>query len=758
MLCSLIVFSATAGIAADEKQDDKPALPGLRQPGDANVFELKDESSKIDPTNTDALAQYMAGLLAQRRGDLPAAADAFQKAVETAPKSPAPLKALALVQLRLGRTADGMKSANKAIQLDPDDYETRLQLALLQAGLNEPVKATEMIDAALKSTTLKKESREFITIHQVRGRLLLAQQKLGPAADSYEVILQALERPEDFGLNFRDHQALLKDRASGYDVTGRILLEAGRTDSAIKAFEALSRLDSNRPGEHHLMLARAYFMKDQLADSEKNLDTYFMTGRRDAASLNLLQDLYRATSRSDALIERLTALTENATDAVPVRMFVGQTLVDQGKIDEAAAVYQKLLDEKGDVDAYLGLMRVEIARKNAEGLLTTMSRAIRARIQPQELMPLAANVAANEPFARELIQACEQTWKEKPNELNAAVTFFCASVARELKLVENEGTLLQATLESNPNRNMTVEVLDRYGANLLEQEKFAQAARVYRQMVSIPGLNEGQRLQSLYLLSQAESMDDNHTAAIEAIKTAIEMRSEIPLLHYQLGLLLFQADQLDDAEAQLKRTLTLFPNDAENVLKVQFMLAGVYSQQSQWQKAIDQYQVVLKVEGITDDITRRVKLGLSNAYVQNGDMPSGEKILEEVYELDPTEPGVNNDLGYLYADQGKNLEKAEKMIRIAVAAQPDNPAYLDSLGWVLFRLERFEEARTELIKACADPDYKDATILEHLGDVHQALKQPEEAKKAWQEALQIEQESERRDETIVKRITEKLGN
>ena len=46
---------------------------------------------------------------------------------------------------------------------------------------------------------------------------------------------------------------------------------------------------------------------------------------------------------------------------------------------------------------------------------------------------------------------------------------------------------------------------------------------------------------------------------------------------------------------------------------------------------------------------------------------------------------MNNDLGYLYAEQGKNLEKAETMIRKAVADEPENSAYLDSLGWVLFK-------------------------------------------------------------------------
>ena len=72
-------------------------------------------------------------------------------------------------------------------------------------------------------------------------------------------------------------------------------------------------------------------------------------------------------------------------------------------------------------------------------------------------------------------------------------------------------------------------------------------------------------------------------------------------------------------------------------------------------------------------------------YVNLGDFSKGEAELETLLQRNPDEAGVNNDLGYLYADQGKNLEKAEAMIRKALREEPKNAAYLDSLGWVLFK-------------------------------------------------------------------------
>ena len=138
-------------------------------------------------------------------------------------------------------------------------------------------------------------------------------------------------------------------------------------------------------------------------------------------------------------------------------------------------------------------------------------------------------------------------------------------------------------------------------------------------------------------------------------------------------------------------------------------------------------------------------------------LANGQRILEEVYAQSPDDPGVNNDLGYLYAEQNKNLEKAEKMVRIAVAAEPENPAYLDSLGWVLYRLGKNEEALEALNKANANPEYRDSTIIEHLGDVEKALGKEKEARKSWMEAQSVESESASPDEAILKRLRDKLG-
>jgi tetratricopeptide (TPR) repeat protein len=125
----------------------------------------------------------------------------------------------------------------------------------------------------------------------------------------------------------------------------------------------------------------------------------------------------------------------------------------------------------------------------------------------------------------------------------------------------------------------------------------------------------------------------------------------------------------------------------------------------------------------------------------------------------PDSSSYNNDLGYVLADNNRELDNAEKMIRKALEEDrkarsevPDLPpelnhdstAYLDSLGWVLFRKKQYKEAKKELLEATKDKeDGQHVEILDHLADVHMALGEKAEAIAVWKKALAQEVTSPR---------------
>src|SRR3989449_7465043 len=92
----------------------------------------------------------------------------------------------------------------------------------------------------------------------------------------------------------------------------------------------------------------------------------------------------------------------------------------------------------------------------------------------------------------------------------------------------------------------------------------------------------------------------------------------------------------------------------------------------------------------------------------------------------------------MWAEHGIHLDKARELIERALKAEPKNAAYLDSLGWVLFKLNQPKEALGHLLKAIELSKEPDATVFDHLGDVYAALKEPDKAREAWRKSLDLE--------------------
>ena len=114
------------------------------------------------------------------------------------------------------------------------------------------------------------------------------------------------------------------------------------------------------------------------------------------------------------------------------------------------------------------------------------------------------------------------------------------------------------------------------------------------------------------------------------------------------------------------------------------------------------------------------------------------RLLERIFALDEDDVGVNNDLGYCWADQGVNLTKAEYMIRKALGAKPQTVAFQDSLGWVLYKQGKFAAAQRVFAQAVkGDPSELHSIILDHAGDTNWRLGRKTEAIRHWKLAVRM---------------------
>jgi len=137
-----------------------------------------------------------------------------------------------------------------------------------------------------------------------------------------------------------------------------------------------------------------------------------------------------------------------------------------------------------------------------------------------------------------------------------------------------------------------------------------------------------------------------------------------------------------------------------------------------------------------------------SALERDGKFDESVAVFEEALRIRPDDANILNYLGYMYADRGVKLSEARTLLEKAVALDPQNGAYLDSLGWAFFRMNELESAAKYLSKA-AERIPMDATVQEHLGDLEARRGQTARAVGHWKKSLTLSPDE---PEKIVRKI------
>jgi len=260
------------------------------------------------------------------------------------------------------------------------------------------------------------------------------------------------------------------------------------------------------------------------------------------------------------------------------------------------------------------------------------------------------------------------------------------------------------------------------------------------------------------------------------MKGPMEVENAKPFIIERLVQAKAKQGKIDEALTMTKGLLEL-TNDAWYFLQLK---GWVQREGGKIDAAIETYTGVLdKLDAdknlkadAKDRIKDRVRYTLSGLHVENKDIEKGAKQLEELIKRNPESATYKNDLGFIWSDNDMNLEQSEKLIKEALEIDlkekkklkeegkieevKENAAYLDSLGWVLFKQKKYKEALEPLKKASLDEDEGGhLEIWDHLADCHMALGDKKAAIAAWEKALKMEDIS-KRDGERRRKVSEKL--
>lgn len=725
-LASWVALSAAASAQEKKPAPEKPApkivLPQQIADDEALPFEPVRPRSVTEQQKVDSNAWFMAGQIHLQRERYRKALEAFEEAKKLDPSNPQIYRSVVEAAMHLGDTPKVMENARKAVELDPEDVDLLRQLAVEFLRENKGAEAIKYLEQAIKSPKLDKKSGNYVQLNRDLGVIYNMMGEFDKAADHFEVLLAAMIKPADFGLNSQARQELVKNRATSYEELGATFIRAKRPDKAITALEMAAKDRGRKAGPVNFLLAQVYHDKGDHQKALEQLEVFFGAQlKRGRAPYQLLSSILDKLGKGDTLIAKLQELAAKDARNKDLQFFLADAYVTAKQLDKAEEIYRKSLEDTASTEAYLGLAKIYRQQNKAAELLDNLAKAFE-RNNDQEQGAAQQFEDEIEAISKEpalfdaLLAAMKERTKEGTRKEHYSAAFMLATIAGSAEKVDAAVELYDIALKAN--RSQAERIYGGKGAVLSSAKRYDDAITVYKAALEDP-LVQRSRPDMIIRLARVQSISGKYE---DAVKTAEELKKINP--------------------------------DHPLVL---MEIARVHYFAHKWEAARDAFEDLIKRHPDGGEVVNQARMSLSNVYVQLGDLKKGEEVLEAYLVEHPDDPGVNNDLGYLYADQGKNLEKAKAMIEKAVKAEPKNAAYLDSMGWVLFKLGQHEEAKTYLKKACdTNRGETDATLWDHLGDVQLQLKEVSEARASWEKALKTSKEDTNGDEKLQKKLMEKL--
>ncbi len=270
-------------------------------------------------------------------------------------------------------------------------------------------------------------------------------------------------------------------------------------------------------------------------------------------------------------------------------------------------------------------------------------------------------------------------------------------------------------------------------------------------------------LYSSYLKGLLHIEKGNYAEGLKELGKAKAKDPQSIHIRLKIATVLVRLDKIDEAEAVLKEAKKLAPDN----LDISLALIFVYSYAEKDQALEDEYEVFLrkahelkpKDVGISEYLAQfyfykkrpqeAIKLyekilenspdyiealfWLGYLYDESGRRKEAIDTWKKGLEIDSDFAPILNSLAYTYAKEGIKLDEAEKMIKRAIEKEPENGAYLDSLGWVYFQkgdLQKAKEYLTKAINLVKDPE-----IYEHLGDLYIKMEDEEKALEYYKEGF-----------------------
>ncbi len=574
----------------------------------------------------------------------------------------------------------------KAFALDSSSQEIGNQLAEIY------FQSQRIRDAVLEAQSILSKDPDNLGAHRLLARIYV--RTLGDMSDTsgqHATLLRATEQYRDIvRLDPTDTSSVLW-LARLY----RLQNEHDKAESVLRGL--LAREPENQGGVVQL----TQLLLDEGKSQEAVSTLQGILQRAPTARLwDLLGEAYTQIHDLPNAEQAYRKASAAQPDEISHRRGLAQTLLNEEKYPQALEQYQRLSQMDADdpenylrlAEIYRHMKQLDMAEKN---ILLAKQRA------PGSLEVI---------YYESAIYEAEGRFDDSIRVLSDAVTG------------------VKAQSEFTPSRRRTLAILyQQLGQLYRETSNYPAAVNTFEEMLRL-GPEEDRRARMLIIDTYREARDI--PKALDASRKALQTYPKDRPLRILQAMLYGENVQTDRAASLLRALLNGSPGDFE----IHVDLAQVYEQAKRWPAA---EQSIHAAEKIASGSAEKETVGfLSGAiYERQKKFDQAEEQFRKVLAYNPRSPATLNYYGYMLANRGIRLDEATDMINRALAADPDNAAYLDSLGWAYYKQDKLPEAE-ELLRKAAARKRHDPTILSHLGDLYAKMGKDGMAEVQWEKSVE----------------------
>ncbi|GAA4424014.1 hypothetical protein GCM10023155_09540 [Bremerella cremea] len=721
-LPGLLFAADSASTETKEKPRRKDELPFSQLPETFVEERPRNESAENRLQLTTLLTKAR---LQDHRGDVAGALQTYQRAYRLSPGSANILQEIVRLGFLLQRNEVASRYAVLLAQnqtaMSADALQRVAQYCIEDGQVEQ---AIELYERALALLIKENAHPQAMGIHFRLMTIYEAHGEPKMAARHANDIARMIEDPKKFDLDEVIEQFTPGGLRSTYEQLGTVYLEAEQPDKAAKMFAAAEKMESN-PARHLIHTAAVDVARKDWKGARKAIDKFLEDDdQTDTQPYELLRKIAENQAESpeaarDQVIERLQKLHEASPDFAPLAYYLAGLYAEKQAWDQVIQTASPLVEDEPDASILPALCQAYIEKTDWSAFVTLLATSLDQTYELDVIQEPLDKLLINEAKWSQLQEAIEKLDPAKLS-LNERI-----GVARLYQL-DGQGEAAWPWIEAalpDLDSQEKARLLMQFGLQAFRDDQEPVAEKAFRAAIKL-GLPKSQTSLFYFYLATTLELQGKTSDALRTAKRAALLDEQSALLRSRIPWTLNHAGRTDEAVEEYRTLLSKFSDDYENRQ--------------------------------TRQVIRDAKRLLSSIASQKKEIPEATTWLEEVLDEFPGDTGAMNDLGYLWIDNDLNLGRGFDMIQKAVAEEPDNYAYLDSLGWAYYRLGRFEPAIAQLQKAAELSEGEDGTVLDHLGDVYLAAGQKDKAIEQWQKAVTSLKAAEEEDTATLTAVEAKL--